>query len=227
MGSVGTSGVWQTNNTLRKVAKRIKNLKKEQYYIIDKDGNISLKKQGGAQEVSATVGEKRDFLRGNVSIHNHPSGGTFSAQDLRDFGFGATDIFVSSNAGVYSLTKTTTGTPDWVHLQQEYSKFLDKDVYGVSYLDRLRQARENTKDSASSKTISRISNEFERIRNTQGSDTANRYFESMRSEYDSATKAHSAEVQREADRLLTLPAHKWLQQNASRYGFRYRLTNWD
>ena len=77
------------NKTINQIANKTRNLKKEQYRIVNENGEIVLEKKGQEHEVSATLGEKREYLPGAVSIHNHPAGGTFSYPDLRDFGTGA------------------------------------------------------------------------------------------------------------------------------------------
>lgn len=77
------------DKTIKEYARKTANLKNEQYRIIDSNGNVLLKKQGDKHSVVMTLGEKREYMFGNISLHNHPGGGTFSIADLNDFGNGA------------------------------------------------------------------------------------------------------------------------------------------
>lgn len=148
------------SKTLGKIIKKTANLKKEQYRIIDKDGNVLLEKKGDKSSVASTVGEHRENLPGNISIHNHPEGGTFSTADLSDFGYGAQEIVVASPEGTYSLVNTRMGQPDqfdgWIPLRDA----IEKDIPEQSPFDNLKKARENLKDSPEMKQMKSIEGEW-------------------------------------------------------------------
>lgn len=67
--------------TLRQVESEIQGLDHEVGAIVDKGGRLVAKVQGGAHSVSPP----KELLKGNIFTHNHPSGGTFSPNDVRNF----------------------------------------------------------------------------------------------------------------------------------------------
>ena len=95
--------------TLRAIENRTRNLKKEQFRVVDRDGNVVMQKQGDAHSVTFTMGEARDNFPGNITIHNHPDGGTFSSADLSAIGHGATEIRAASPEGTYILRNMRHG----------------------------------------------------------------------------------------------------------------------
>ena len=125
--SGGGGGVTSAQNkTVDQIVKRTRDLKNEQYRIIDENGEVVLERRGTRHEVTGTVGEKRQFMEGGVGIHNHPDGGTFSQDDLRDFGFGARQIVVASPEGTYKLTNTKYGQFDAKHGWHDMSEAMDR-----------------------------------------------------------------------------------------------------
>lgn len=96
--------------------------------MVNEDGEVVLEKRGSQDQVAATVGEKREHLQGAVTIHNHPDGGTFSDEDLTEFGFGARQIVVASPEGTYKLTNMEYGTP-----KQSEGWFRMRDVVVIKY----------------------------------------------------------------------------------------------
>ena len=207
------------DRTLKRIAKRTANLKKEQMRIVDADGNVVLEKQGLAHEVAATVGEKRQYLNGNISIHNHPNGGTFSEADLRDFGYGAKEIVAAAPEGTYRLIRTTKTTPDWVGMQEK----LQATVPEVSAIDLRRQAYANTANSKTAKAMQAITKKYTDIRNSKGKEAAGEYAISTKDRYDSLEKQRQAEARKEERRLETKPYDDFYKANAKQYGFIYKF----
>ena len=95
--------------TLKGIETRTRNLKKEQFRVVDRDGNVVMQKQGDEHSVTYTIGEAREHIPGNITIHNHPDGGTFSTADLSDIGYGATEIRAAAPEGTYILRNARYG----------------------------------------------------------------------------------------------------------------------
>lgn len=213
----------EQDKAIKRLAKRTANLKNEQYRIIDSDGNVVLEKKGGKHEVSATVGEKRQYLDGNISLHNHPSGGTFSPDDLNEFGFGAKEIVVSTPEGTYRLINKKYGTADQSRGWYDMREKLYQSVPEQSGLAILQQARKNTANSKTAKEMDSITKKWDSIRKSKGNDEAKKYLESAKDRYDSLTKKHKQEVDAEKRRLEVKPFHDFYKQNAKQYGFDYKF----
>lgn len=94
--------------TLKGIESRTRNLKKEQLRVVDADGNVILTKQGDKTSVEFSVGEARDNFYGNIVIHNHPDGGTFSTADINTLSYGAKEIRVAAPEGTYILRNMNT-----------------------------------------------------------------------------------------------------------------------
>ena len=210
------------DKAIRKIAKQTRNLKKEQYRIVDDNGDIVLAKRGTQHEVAATVGEKRDYLKGNISIHNHPEGGTFSADDISEFGYGAREIVAASPEGTYRLINAKYGTKQaydgWVKLRDGAQAIPERSAIALR-----RQAQENTANSASARQLRDIEARFNDIRTRDGREAAQRYYDSVKEKYDEATSRHREEINAEVRRLETQPFHDYYKKNAAKYGFVYRF----
>lgn len=210
------------DRTIKGLVKRTQNLKKEQYRIIDADGNVVLEKKGDKHSVAATVGEKRDFLKGNISLHNHPEGGTFSAADFSDFGYGAREIVAATPEVTYRLINKKYGTKEaydgWVNMRDGADQ-----IPQASTLALLQQARKNLENSATKKELDRISSRWAEIYDKEGKDAANAYHASVRERYDALTEKHKQEVKQETRRLETEPFHEYYKAHAAENGFIYRF----
>lgn len=204
------------NKTVAKIIKKTANLKNEQYRIVDQDGNIVLEKRGKQHEVGATVGEKREHLPGNLSIHNHPAGGTFSADDLNEFGFGAKEMVAVAPEGTYRLIRTSKTTPEWVKLRDRIEAIPE-----ASFVTLRKQARENTANSKTQKALDAYGKRFEEIRNRDGIEAARRYAVSTKEQYDRLAAQRKSEIDAEARRLETKPYDDIYRRYASEYGLRY------
>ena len=112
--------------TLKSIESRTRNLKKEQFRVVDREGNVIMEKKGDENSVAFTIGEARDNFPGNITIHNHPDGGTFSTADLSGIGHGATEIRAAAPEGTYILRNTRYGqkydgatTKTWYHMRED------------------------------------------------------------------------------------------------------------
>lgn len=212
------------DKTIKKFAKRTANLKNEQYRIIDADGNVVFEKKGNRDSVASTVGEKREYLNGNISLHNHPDGGTFSADDLRDFGYGAKEIVISTPEGTYRLINRKYGTKNessgWYNMHEKLTNSVSNQL---SLYQLRKQARKNTENSETAKSIREITNKANQIRATKGVTAANQYWDSVKSKYDSLNKKLNTEINKEKRRIEVQPYHDFYKQNANKYGFTYRF----
>lgn len=211
------------DKTLKNLVKRTANLKNEQYRIIDADGNVVLEKKGDRHSVAATVGEKRENLSGNVSLHNHPDGGTFSADDLSDFGYGAKEIVVASPEGTYRLINKKYGTKDAYNGWHDMRSKMQESIPEQSITSIIKQAQENKKNTKTVKSMNAITKKWENIRKTKGNDAAKKYLDSTKDRWDSLSKKHKEELAKERRRLEVQPFHDFYRQNANKYGFDYKF----
>lgn len=211
------------NRAIEKLVKRTANLKKEQYRIIDSEGNVILEKKGKEHEVAATVGEKRESLSGNISLHNHPNGGTFSSADIKDFGYGAKEITVVSPEGEYRLVNKEFGTKKqydgWQGLQNGLENIKQK-----GSIDRLKQAQKNVSNTKTAKQLRAINDKFLKIQKSKGNDAAVAYAQTITEKYHKLSEQYHKEVQKEDRRLEVQPYHDYLKANAGKYGFKYQFT---
>lgn len=214
------------DRALKRIAKRTANLKNEQSRIVDRNGDILVEKRGDRHSVGMTVGEKRDNLKGNAIIHNHPEGGTFSSDDLRDFGYGATEITVATPEGTYRMVNKRVGKSDqydgWYNMQQAVRQ-IDEREQNVSIATRRNQARQNTANSQTQREIDSIEQRYNQIRQTSGAQEANNYARQTAGRYATLSSQRTAEIDAEVRRLETQPYHDFYRQNASSYGFDYRF----
>lgn len=70
--------------TIHSIEDKIRDQHYETAAIVDKDGNVLLKKNGGRREVGFTVLECA-MMNGNTLTHNHPSSSIFSSEDISCF----------------------------------------------------------------------------------------------------------------------------------------------
>lgn len=206
---------------LRSIVRRTANLKNEQYRVVNPDGEVVFEKKGDNHSVYTTVGEKREHVEGNATIHNHPSGGTFSTADLNDFGHGATEIVVASPEGTYTLTNLRVGKPDqysgWRPMQEALEKAVPKDV---SYTVLLKQASESPRVKEATERANAISRQWLEARNAGASDEE---IQDYYKKYDEAAGIAKRLRQEEIRRIETKPFHNFYKNNARKYGFEYKF----
>lgn len=212
----------EQDQVIKKLVKQTQNLKNEQYRIINSNGDVVLAKKGSKHEVATTVGEKRENLDGNISLHNHPEGGTFSPDDMSDFGYGAREIVAATPEGTYRLINKKFGTKEakngWVQLRDGAEKIPEQSTAAL-----LKQARENLANSSTYKEIKKINERWAAIREREGNEAAQAYYSTVRDKYDSLIARQRDEVRAEARRLETKPFDDYYRNNATRYGFIYRF----
>lgn len=223
-GSSSGAGVTAAQNkTVDRIAKRTRDLKNEQYRIINEDGEIVVERKGTRHEVSGTVGEKRQYMEGGVGIHNHPEGGTFSEADLRDFGFGARQIVVASPEGTYKLTNTKYGTPDqskgWLSMRNAM------DAAGVtrerSFMELRKEAQSQPAVSRQMKAMQKTSAQWVKARQ-EGKPQA--VLDRLTAQYNRQDAKYKSLLKTAERKVETQPYHDFYRKNASKYGFKYEFT---
>lgn len=215
--------------TLKGIETRTRNLKKEQLRVVDREGNIILEKHGGNESVNFTVGEARDNFYGNVVIHNHPKdyGGTFSLEDIRTLGYGATEMRVAAAEGTYIMRNTRFGRKydysndkTWLDMQEDLkaasSKFKDdsslrKEVkarYQADYDENVSSWAKKwveAKDRGASKEeLQKFLDGYDKAKNT----------------WDAETKP---KIETEIRRAYVDQYHDWYKTNAYKYGMEYQF----
>lgn len=206
---------------LKGIVRRTANLKNEQYRVVSPDGEVVFEKKGDKQSVYTTVGEKREHVEGNATIHNHPSGGTFSTADLSDFGHGATEIVVAAPEGTYTLTNMRVGKPDqysgWGPMREALEKEAPKDM---GYTELLKQANESPRVKEATDRANAISRQWLEARNAGASEEE---LQDYYHKYDEAAGIAKRLRQEEIRRIETKPYHNFYKNNARKYGFEYKF----
>lgn len=225
MGSVGSNTSITTeaqDRTVERLIKRTRDLKNEQYRIVDENGNVVLERKGTRHEVAGTVGEKREFMSGGIGIHNHPDGGTFSPDDLRDFGFRARQIVVASPEGTYKLTNLKYGQKDqtsgWLDMQRAMEAA--GVTAEVSFTTLQRQAQSAPQIVKLREQMSDVSNRWVQGRNNGASAEAQ---QKLTDEYNRLSEQYKKMLSDERRRIETAPYHEFYTKNASKYGFKYEF----
>ena len=211
----------QQDKALRKIEKRIANLKNEQSFIVGPDGEIRAQAKGDKHSVGMTVGTNREHLPGAISLHNHPAGGTFSYDDLDDFGYGATEIRVSTPEGTYTLRNQRYGRGEvnggWLGMRDALEKAVPAEV---SALDLMKKADANLKGNETRRKLEEIAQTWVKMKDAGASnEILQAYFDE--SGYDELSKKAAQERKDEIRRLETEPFHEFYKQHAAEYGFEY------
>lgn len=226
--SINVESGWnrEESRILKKYIKSTANLKNEQYRIIDANGNVLIKKQGEEHQVSITTGEKREYLDGNISLHNHPNGGTFSADDIRDFGFGAKEIVISTPEGQYRLINTNYGTrkekDGWLDFQRGLEKVQSEEMNFRTLQDK---ANEYVRTTDTYKRYERLGKEVMNKKNTLSNEEFRKWVDATKEEYDNAYKEVQSLRAKEMRRIETQSSHNYIKKNARKYGFKYVTNN--
>lgn len=205
--------------TLKGIETRTRNLKKEQFRVVDRDGNVVMQKQGDENSVSYKVGEAREHFPGNVTIHNHPDGGTFSSADLSDIGYGATEIRAASPEGTYSLRNMAHGSK---YSQDQKSWYeMRNDIEAAS--QTFKSSRQLRKELRSSfeKEVKPIADRWEQRRNAGASQEE---LNAIAKEYDTAYNAMRPKLEKATRQAYVDQYHSWYKANAGSYGFEYTFT---
>ena len=206
-------------NTLKGIESRTRNLKKEQFRVVDREGNVVMQKQGDQHSVSYSVGEARDHFPGNVTIHNHPDGGTFSSADLSDIGYGATEIRAAAPEGTYSLrnlnhgTKWTEGQKSWLDMRN------DIDAASQSFKNP-RQLKKELREPYE-KQVKPLADKWAKMRSDGASQDE---LNAIAKEYTEKWDALKPQLERATRQAYVDQYHHWYNANAGKYGFEYSFT---
>lgn len=223
-GVSGNAGVTTAQNkTISRLANRTRNLKNEQYRVVNEDGEVVLEKKGGRHEVASTVGEKREHLPGAVTIHNHPEGGTFSDADLSDFGFGARQIVVASPEGTYRLTNVKYGTREQASGWLDMRNAMDAAgiTQGIDFMELRRRAQQQPAVARQMKAMQRTSDQWVKARQA-GKPQAT--LDRLAARYDRQITKYRSMLKDAERAVATKPYHDFYRKNASKYGFKYEFT---
>ena len=221
-GSGGAGVTAAQNKTVDRLVKRTRDLKNEQYRIVNENGEVVLERKGTRGEVGGTVGEKRQYMPGGVGIHNHPDGGTFSDADLKDFGFGARQIVVASPEGTYKLTNTKYGTKDQASGWYDMQKAMD--AAGVtrerSFTELRKEAQSQPAVARQMKAISKTSDQWVKAREA-GKPQAT--LDRLTAQYNRQQAKYKTLLDAATRNAETQPYHDFYRKNASKYGFKYEF----
>lgn len=209
--------------TLRGIESRTRNLKKEQFRVVDRNGNVVMDKKGDEHSVSYSVGEARDNFPGNITIHNHPSGGTFSSADLSDIGYGATEIRAAAPEGTYILRNTRYGqkydpsqTKTWYDMRESIDSAAEGFKSSRALKKEVRQ-----KFSDESKELDELSKKGVEIMQRSGRDSPE--FKKVYDEYTTKSDALKAKVETETRKAYTDQYHNWYKSHSMEYGLEYEF----
>ena len=210
----------EQESTLKGIETRTRNLKKEQLRVVDRDGNIILTKQGDKHSVSYSVGEARDNFHGNITIHNHPEGGTFSSSDLSDIGYGATEIRAASPEGTYILRNMRVGQKwsnqkSWYEMREDYEKASESFKQSRQLKKEIRE--KHTRENEQMKSLAE---KWEKARNNGASQDE---LNAIANEYTKINDALKAVVESEVRTAFTNQHHNWIKANSVNYGLEYEF----
>lgn len=207
--------------TLKGIENKTRNLKKEQFRVVDRDGNVVMTKQGDKHSVSYSMGEAREHFPGNITIHNHPDGGSFSSADLSDIGHGATEIRAAAPEGTYILRNVNHGSK-WANNQKSWFEMReDLDSAALDFKSGFSLKKEVRATFAEEqKKVSSLADKFVKAMNSGASQDV---LDGYRKEYDAAEKALRTKVESSTRKAYTDQYHNWYKQNAMNYGLEYEF----
>ena len=142
--ALGKSFLEQANEA----RKKIRNLKRERAYIIDQKGNVIATLQGKEDQVTTPKEVIREIQRGQLDfgknygfIHNHPSGSTFSPEDINAMiRRGYVEMWAVTKDGTYRIrSKSPTGGGNMV-LATQAEELLTRLQLGDAYEYAVKKA---------------------------------------------------------------------------------------
>lgn len=207
------------SKTLKSIESRTRNLKKEQFRVVDREGNVVMQKQGDQNSVSYKIGEARDNFPGNVTIHNHPDGGTFSSADLSDIGYGATEIRAAAPEGTYSLRNIRHGTK-WVDGQKTWVNMRDDLDAASESFKTARQLKKELREPYEQQ-VKPIADRWAKMRE---SGAAQAELDAVAKEYTEKWDALKPQLEQATRKAYVDQYHHWYNENAGKYGFEYSFT---
>ena len=209
----------EQNKTLRSIENRTRNLKKEQFRVVDREGNVVMQKQGDQNSVSYTVGEARDNFPGNITIHNHPDGGTFSSADLSDIGYGATEIRAAAPEGTYTLrnmsykSKLSGDQKSWYEMREDLEAATQNFKTDRQLKKELRKSYEEQ--------LQPLVKKWEKLR------ADNAPMEEQRKVADEYTRRWDEmkpQLAKDVRAAYVAQYDSWYKSNAGKYGLEYTFT---
>ena len=203
---------------LNSIANKIRNYKKEQLFIVDENGEVVFHKKGENGSVSYKVGEAREFFSGNIGIHNHPHGGTFSSADLSDFGYGIKEIRVAAPEGTYILTNKKFGKKEQHNGWYDMRERLDSTKFLNSWESR-NQAQTSPKLVRMREKMSITARRWNAARDSGNEAKA----ESLRKKYTELDRSYRTAVETETNKVFYGQYHDFFKTNAKTYGFEYKF----
>lgn len=212
---------------LTRIANRTRNLKKEQLRVVDAEGNVLITKKGDRGEVQFTVGEARDNFTGNIVIHNHPDGGTFSSPDLRALGYGAKEIRVAAPEGDYLMkaAKTTkSGQPDasgWYDLQENLGTAVES---FTSHRKLKTQVNKQFEPDFNEKVLVHAEKWLKAKDSGASMEEQQKHIDAYNKAKESWDAENKPKIEAETRRLYTQQYHDFYTANASKYGLEYTFT---
>lgn len=204
--------------TLKGIESRTRNLKKEQFRVVDREGNVVMQKQGDKNSVSYSIGEARDNFPGNITIHNHPDGGTFSSADLSDIGHGATEIRAASPEGTYVLrnlnhgTKWTDGQKSWLDMRNDIDAASQEFKSARQLKAKVREPYEQ-----------QVKPIMERWSKRRDEGAPQEELNKIAKEYTDAWDALQPQVEKATRKAYVDQYHSWYNSHAGEYGFEYEF----
>lgn len=208
--------------TLKGIENRTRNLKKEQFRVVDRDGNVILTKQGDKNSVSYRVGEARENFPGNITIHNHPSGGTFSSDDLSGIGYGAKEIRAAAPEGTYILRNLNYGTK-WVDGQKTWFEMRDDVDNAAARFLKPREIKKQIQQKHSERYQREVGSIAERWVKEKESGTSQDILDSIAKEYNAAAETFRQSIEREVRSAYVDQHHQWFKANSQNYGLEYEF----
>jgi len=222
------------DKAIKNLVRKTAGLKKEQRFIVDKDGNIIGSAKGDKHSVGMTLGELRDKMPGNVAVHNHPDGGTFSPDDLKTFGLRAVESVVATKDGTYSLVNKMVGTKDQTKGWYDMREALEKEMESGDAFEEYRMPEYKLRNKVGGEIMNsgrydrmrELPTELLRMHKEEGVDLSNPEGKAkeLLEEYTQLEQKYKAEVARETRRRITKPFDDFYKQNAEKYGFEYTFT---
>ena len=209
------------SKTLKQIETKTRNLKKEQLRVVDRDGNVVMQKQGDKNSVSYKVGEAREHFPGNITIHNHPDGGTFSSADLSDIGHGATEIRAAAPEGTYIMRnlrykeRYVRGQKLWIDMRDDIET---ASLDFKSHFALKKEVRATFTDDLAK--INSITEGWSKAREAGASqEELNKFVK----EFDAVSSALKVKVEAATRKAYTDQYHNWYKENAMNYGLEYEF----
>lgn len=219
-GGSGAGVTAAQDRTIDRIIKRTRDLKNEQFRIVNENGEVVLEKRGTAHEVASTVGEKRQYMEGAVSIHNHPEGGTFSDADLSDFGYGAREMVVASPEGTYRLTNMKYGQYDaksgWYDMREDMR---NKGITAErSFMDIKKETESKPRVQKASQAVSQAAGRWLEAKKAGKPQSV---LDDLMNKYNQKQSDYKSIFAEERRRTEVQPYHDYYKANASKFGFKY------